>query len=164
MLGMLKKFAKGNNNGQVYERLHSGGICLNLIILRRNWDKDKRLHKPTHLLVYMLQLSLHNAAALVCARGEVTDKIMWEQVCNTAGIWCQEKACPMSYKHYMSQFIWLLYRGITFYEYSILQKHWKSKCIPFVAMQWRHLGLRSKEEYEMTQHHFCFPFLLFTVA
>lgn len=46
---------------------------------------------------------------------------------------------------------------------SPLRKYWNGKTISFVfAIQWRDLGLTSKDDYEMTDQRFSFHFLIFT--
>ncbi len=46
--------------------------------------------------------------------------------------------------------------------YSALQKYWNSEANSFIfAVDWKHLGLTSKDEYEMRDQHFSFYFQVF---
>ncbi len=48
---------------------------------------------------------------------------------------------------------------IYIYIYSDLQKYWNSEANSFIfAVDWKHLGLTSKDEYEMRDQHFSFYF------
>ncbi len=51
---------------------------------------------------------------------------------------------------------------VCIYIYSALQKYWNSKANSFIfAVDWKHLGLTSKDEYEMRDQHFSFYFQVF---
>ncbi len=57
----------------------------------------------------------------------------------------------------------LVYIQYVYCIYTPLQKYWNSEANSFIfAVDWKHLGLTSKDEYETRDQHFSFYFQVFT--